>query len=324
MAHETPAPTQFQPFGLDFDAAFAEADSAGGGALSLSSIANTGPSPGLPDYGLLGAGLSFVGIPPNWIFAIIGFISSDASDARNQEIADFNRAYEIDNFESALGLAESILTDIAPHVQGLSDFLSAQSEDFFSNVPGKIAAIAGSAAASSAEIKAFSQDRFDAGIAQLQGFGEQARININQAATNTGSNIQQDLVRRGLAGTSVAPSGAAFVEGGRLNALGNLDAQLASQATALFTDLSGDVLNTLTDQQAFNTNLGFSTLGTSIDAFQTGLSNQFDLQTAPFNFFTNAAQGVIDVRSGLSLQPPPAQNLTGPITAGQFVGTAAA
>lgn len=243
-------------------------------------------------------------IPGNFVLGILNLIQGDAGAARAREIADANREFEIGNFEKADQLLTSVLNDIAPEVEGLGDFLSAKSEAFFADVPGKIEEITGDAKALSPEIIQGFKDRAIEGMGLLQGLGDQAKIDATQAFRNSASNIQQDLTRRGLANTSVAPSGAAFVQEGLQRTIGDINAQLNQQAVGLQQASSFDTLQAQIGQQGFLTETAFQGLGLNIDSQLA--ANQSALQFGMLGplFKQGAVQNLVDFAGSTTVAPP--------------------
>ena len=86
------------------------------------------------------------------------------------------------------------------------------------------------------------RDRYDRGIGILEGMGDQSRRDIDASYAGQASRMGQDMVGRGLSGTTVAQSMQMGVERERQGAVGRLDESLRQQHLQTDAQLSGDKL----------------------------------------------------------------------------------
>lgn len=87
------------------------------------------------------------------------------------------------------------------------------------------------------------RSRYDRAMQNLEGAGTQQRADLNTQYDALGSRTGQDLVSRGLAGTTIAPSMQAGVERERAGARGRLDETLLNQRLQTDANLSADTLS---------------------------------------------------------------------------------
>lgn len=85
-------------------------------------------------------------------------------------------------------------------------------------------------------------DRYDRNMGYVEGMGTQERADINTQWNNERSAVGQDMVSRGLTGTTIKPSMEMGVERQRTAALGRLNDRLLQQKLYADMQLSGDKL----------------------------------------------------------------------------------
>jgi hypothetical protein len=114
-------------------------------------------------------------------------------------------------------------------------------------------------------------------MANLQGLGATARADINRAYAATAGRLGQDLVSRGLAGTTISPSLQLGVESERVREQGRLGEQLRREQLDWGSRLSGDYLAAQTGQQAFAAGLRGEELAaqTGQQAFAAALAGDY-------------------------------------------------
>jgi len=104
------------------------------------------------------------------------------------------------------------------------------------------------------------QNRMNRGMAMLEGMGEQEKADINQTFDSNRAAINQDMVSRGLGGSTVAATLKTGNERERTGAQGRLQDRLRRQKFGAFSALSGDVERTRQTGSANYFNTSASTL----------------------------------------------------------------
>ncbi len=150
----------------------------------------------------------------------------------------------------------------------------------------------------SAGLLKFAQDRFKSVTGYLNALGAQQSANINADFNDFQSRQTQSLIDRGLMASSESTSQHLGVERERQRALGNLNENLNRQRLDYTSALSGDVMDVMGGNRAFNYGTGMDTLGFEQSALNTYLGttgDQLNVTTgsrdAMFNFgnTTNAS-----------------------------------
>lgn len=90
------------------------------------------------------------------------------------------------------------------------------------------------------EIDSAHADRYDKGMALLKNAGMQERADIAQGARNAQSAVGQNMVQRGLSGSTIAPTLMAGVQRDRYAEEGRLNERLRGEEAATHANLSGD------------------------------------------------------------------------------------
>lgn len=93
-------------------------------------------------------------------------------------------------------------------------------------------------------------DRYTKGMGMIEGAGAQQRKDIEQDYANRGAGISQDMVSRGLTGTTIMPSLQTGLEREKQASLGGLEESLLQQRVGTHGWLSGEQLGS---QQALGT-----------------------------------------------------------------------
>jgi hypothetical protein len=96
-------------------------------------------------------------------------------------------------------------------------------------------------------LKDYGTDRYQRGLANLEGMGNQARKNINEQYDNSAGTLQAQLQSRGLGNSTLLSGAMTANERERSRATGELDESIRQQRLNTDASLSGDVLN-LTNQ----------------------------------------------------------------------------
>ena len=89
------------------------------------------------------------------------------------------------------------------------------------------------------------QQRYERNLANLQNAGQQEAADINEAYTNQGSRINNDLISRGMRNSTVAGTMAQGNERERLAAISRLNERLQQQRLAVDAGLSKDTLDVM-------------------------------------------------------------------------------
>lgn len=127
------------------------------------------------------------------------------------------------------------------------------------------------------------EKRLEQGLGILEGFGEQARLDVLQNWENQQAAQQELLAAQGLSGTIAAPALASAYQQGLSADLARLNEQQALLQYGAFTGLSGDVLGSQQYQQAFgaqqqtnlaNALLGQQAFGAAQQGFLAGVSGE--------------------------------------------------
>lgn len=89
------------------------------------------------------------------------------------------------------------------------------------------------------------QDRYNRGLANLEGQGAQQKRDINKQYDSLAAANQQSLVSRGLGNSTLVNNAATSNLRGRTDAVGRLEDALRAQRLALDAQLSGDILGVI-------------------------------------------------------------------------------
>ena len=84
-------------------------------------------------------------------------------------------------------------------------------------------------------------DRYTRGMGYLDNAGQQEGADIRQDYHNLGTRIDQDLISRGLSGTTIRPTQQMGVQRELSSSLGRMNERLAQQKVATDAQLSGDI-----------------------------------------------------------------------------------
>ena len=137
------------------------------------------------------------------------------------------------------------------------------------------------------------QDRFQRGLANLRGAGLQESRDIDRRFNNLGGRQDQDLIDRGLTGSTIRPTLKAGLARDRTSEQGRLQERLRRERLETDARLSGDFLNAQTGQQAFQAGLSGQQLGglQGQQGFSAGLSaNQLAAMQGGLGFQSQLGQ----------------------------------
>lgn len=230
----------------------------------------------------------------------------------------YNPVQDLLNYQKDIG--GKLLDQHTGSENRLQDFIGQQLSGYDSDSK----TILGDYNASLAPVQQALQQRYDRGMANLQGMGDQARKDINRSYDSSMGSQTAALASRGLGNSTLLANAMTGNERNRQSTLGNLEESLRAQRLSTDAGLSGDVINnqratamganallqSLTSgRQSLAGGLGASLL----DLQQSNVGNRVSFDSAVGqqrqNLGNSANTNIMNILSGVSMPYPGSENM---------------